>query len=113
MNNTSLRTAALWTTIVSGVLGLCCSAGFQLIMSLGGLNRDPFGGFFPFYSLVSFASLLFNLIHTLSLLVFLGLVHRDLHIAERWAGYARDYLIRDTTGGPAGGNPQSTEIRQP
>lgn len=113
MNNTALRTAALWTTIASGVMTLLCSAGFQLIMSMGNWNGDPFGGLFSLYSLMSYTSLLLNLIHTLSLLLFLGLVHRDLHIAELWAGYARDYLIRDTTGGPPGGEPAGVEISRP
>ncbi len=113
MNTTALRTAALWTTIASGVMTLACSGGFQLIVWMGAWDFGGGRGVMPLYSLVAGASLLLNVIHTLALLLFLGLVHRDLHIAERWAGYARDYLIRDTTGAAPSSNPPETEVWRP
>lgn len=49
-------------------------------------------------------------IRTVALWVYLGLVHRDLGMAERWADHARNYLNQDVVSGRENAG---TDIRRP
>jgi hypothetical protein len=90
MNRSTLRGIALWSTIVTSVMTLMTSGVYVLIRF-----APPGGSTSGVFTFLSVIGLLINVIHTGSLLLFLGLVHYDLLTAQRLSEHARDYLIRD------------------
>ena len=100
MDRTTLRSIALWTAITTSLMTLMISAMYAMIrfVPIGGSTA----GVFSFLSVIG---LLINVIHTSSLMLFLGLVHYDLITAQRLSEHARDYLIRDLTQSPQENRP--------
>jgi hypothetical protein len=96
MEKSTLRSAALWTTIVFGVISLFCGLVPQMAFWFPGVFLYEFGN--STHRVLSLISSFSYLIHLLALFTFLAIVHKDLKVAERWAIHARDYIIRDNTG---------------
>lgn len=100
MNRTTLRGVALWTAVTTSLMTLMIGALYVLIRFVpNGVSTATT------YSFLSVVGLLINVIHTGSLMLFLGLVHYDLLTAQRLSEHARDYLIRDLTQSPQENRP--------
>ena len=98
MERKVIRGVALWTTILSGLLAAGATISLQTLYWTQQVIPDANGQ--SLYLLLSIVSSIASLVHTVSLLLFLGLIHRDLFVAERLGELARDYLIRDVSSAP-------------
>ena len=98
MEQSTVRTFAMWIMLLSGVLWLVASSALQL--ALAGMTRsgNPNQGAFGEQVSISVGTpFLLNLIlgagHTISMLVFVILLHRDLMSCERWVSFERSRLV--------------------
>ncbi len=109
MDRRTFRGMVLWTTILSGLL----AAGATIILQTLYWTQQfiPGSDGESLYLILSIVSSLASFMHTVSLLVFLVLIHRDLFVAERLGELARDYLVSDVISAPftRGNAPPSRE----
>ena len=98
MDRRMIRGLALWTTILSGLLAAGATISLQSLYWTQQVIPDADGQ--SLYLMLSIVSSIASLVHTVSLLLFLALIHRDLFVAERLGELARDYLIRDVSSAP-------------
>ena len=100
MDRTTVRSIAFWTTVVTSLMALMVSALYAFLPFATSVS-----GSVNIYRVLSVFNLLINGLNTLSLMLFLGMVHYDLVTAQRLSEHARDYLIRDLTQSPQENKP--------